>query len=284
MARPKQGENPVTPDDLITYLDSYSDFAFELRCLELLTCNGFDCEHGGTYADPVTNKARQFDIRAVQSPKPFFRLRLAVECKNLSESSPLLVLRVPRSIRESFHQCIFSHEPIGRGDRFDVPAFRQSFSVIQLEAPLSNYLYDEPVGKSCVQLRKSNDGLISGNDAEVFEKWSQALSSLHDVADYATKEGTEKEKRITTVALPILVVPDNTLWSVDYGHDGARLTEARPARRCSLFVGRDYFIGPGMQKKGFVASHLEFVTLTGLQELLESARSDVGKWLPEYSK
>jgi len=40
--------------ELLEYLNTSSDFAFELRCLERLAKLGFDCQHGGSYTDPVT--------------------------------------------------------------------------------------------------------------------------------------------------------------------------------------------------------------------------------------
>jgi hypothetical protein len=69
------------------------------------------CEHGGVYEDPVTEKARQFDIRGLLELGQINRVRLAVECKNIRENFPLVVLTVPRSVDESYHEFISSHAP-----------------------------------------------------------------------------------------------------------------------------------------------------------------------------
>jgi len=57
---------PIVAADLVEFLDSQSDFAFEIRVLNSLIALGFECEHGGTYDDPATNKPREFDIRATR--------------------------------------------------------------------------------------------------------------------------------------------------------------------------------------------------------------------------
>jgi hypothetical protein len=103
----KQPSKPVALEeaDLINFLDTQSDFAFELKTLKILNENGFCCEHGGTYHDPVTRKPRQFDIRATKVWQDLC-MQLAVECKNLSDSSPLLILCVPRSPAEAFHEVV----------------------------------------------------------------------------------------------------------------------------------------------------------------------------------
>jgi hypothetical protein len=72
VARQKKND-PIDQADRIAYLEKVSDFAFELRCLERLTKLGFQCQHGGSYTDPVTNKTRQFDLR-VQKSKGKFRI------------------------------------------------------------------------------------------------------------------------------------------------------------------------------------------------------------------
>src|SRR5689334_21335363 len=84
------------------FLATTSHFAFELRCLERISQLGFRCQHAGSYQDRVTKKARQFDIRAYKESSKF-GVRFAVECKNLSESFPLLIMNVPRAPEESFH-------------------------------------------------------------------------------------------------------------------------------------------------------------------------------------
>lgn len=104
-SRTKAG--PIGEDDLTKYLDEYSDFAFELKTLEKLNAHGFNCEHSGTYDDPITKVPREFDLRATRTIDRF-RVRLAVECKNLKADFPLLILCVPRRPEEAFHEFVHS--------------------------------------------------------------------------------------------------------------------------------------------------------------------------------
>jgi hypothetical protein len=64
---PKLITTPITEKDLDEYLNSESDFAFEMSVLSLLRQMHFTCSHSGTYEDPVTGKIRQYDLRAHQT-------------------------------------------------------------------------------------------------------------------------------------------------------------------------------------------------------------------------
>jgi hypothetical protein len=55
--------DPIGVAELTKYLETESDFDFELRVLHSLQDIGVNCEHGGHYEDPVTKKSREFDIR-----------------------------------------------------------------------------------------------------------------------------------------------------------------------------------------------------------------------------
>src|SRR2546421_75527 len=110
----KLKSRPIGSVELIEFLDSSSDFAFELTCFERLVKLGFRCQHGGSYVDRVTDKARQFDIRAEKESGSTLlpvRIQYAVECKNLSESFPLLIMCVPRARDESFHELVLAYHP-----------------------------------------------------------------------------------------------------------------------------------------------------------------------------
>lgn len=106
----KRSSHVVGHTDLREYLGNHSDFSFEIRVLNSLVKCGFACEHGGTYDDPVTQKPRQFDIRATQCFGNRF-VRLAVECKNIRDASPLLVSCVPRAPEDAFHEIVASCRP-----------------------------------------------------------------------------------------------------------------------------------------------------------------------------
>jgi len=92
----------ITAKDLEEFASTNSDFDFEMRVLSLLQNAGLQCRHAGTYRDPVTDKIRQFDIRAFLHGGQY-TLAMAVECKNLRDQNPLLLSAVPRTHDEAFH-------------------------------------------------------------------------------------------------------------------------------------------------------------------------------------
>ena len=92
---PRLRTDAITSTDLTEYLENESDFSFELEILNMLRSMNVDCEHGGNYTDPVTGKTREFDIRASKTIN-HYRVRMAIECKNIKENFPVLVSCVPR--------------------------------------------------------------------------------------------------------------------------------------------------------------------------------------------
>ena len=270
---PKLKNDPIGSTDLIEFLETSSDFAFELACVERLSQLGYRCQHGASYTDPVTKKARQFDIRAqIDDRQQLLRVRCAIECKNLTESFPLLVMCVPRPREESFHELVFAFESTSAPQKsmVDVPAFRKVCQVIRIDNGLSEYKARSPVGKNLAQVGRANDRTLVANDAEVFEKWSQALSSASDLADEATWDGENHKSTFISLVLPILVVPNGTLWEVDYCENGERNGDPVKVDRCSFFVGREYEAGDRIRGAQLTISHLEFVTLSGLEALTKS--------------
>ena len=125
----------ISPSDLLEYLESYSDFSFELAVLKMLRENDIECEHGGYYEDPVTNKSREFDIRATKTLQNF-RVRMAIECKNIRENFPILISCIPRHEQESFHQIAWVSEP--RSD-FGTDIFQSRAKVLSLREDYSLY-------------------------------------------------------------------------------------------------------------------------------------------------
>jgi hypothetical protein len=138
----------VTPVDLATFAANDSDFAFELRVLQQLRHIGFQCEHSGTYEDPVTGKFRQFDIRANKSLGRV-HLALAVECKNIRPYHPLLLSAVPRTAAESFHDRI---------EFITGPDYTKSSRCIRLSGRDSAYRVGESVGKKTDQVGRESTG------------------------------------------------------------------------------------------------------------------------------
>jgi hypothetical protein len=247
----KLRHDPITAKDLEEFVGSDSDFAFEMQVLSQLRGAGFECAHSGTYRDPVTDKIRQFDIRAVKH-EGNLTLALAVECKNLRPNYPLLLSAVPRTTPESFHDLIVWE--------------RQSFPYPQSVRPVtgaaSAYKPAEMVAKKTDQVgRDTSDGLVS-DDQATFEKLNQAVNSCRDlVQDYLH----ESSPPLVRAIVPLLVVPPGLLWQVDYSADGNRVTGPRQVKHTSLFLKSAWSVDLGVgAMRSYRLSHIELVTLDAL--------------------
>lgn len=242
---PKLKPDPIGVSELKRYLETESDFDFELRVLKELRDFGLDCEHGGHYEDPVTKKSREFDIR-MHVADGRFNLFAAIECKNLRPNFPLLVSCVPRTDAEAWHQ-VAQKRAVGSWTKMHI-----------MRGDYSLYRPRGIVGKSTVQVGITPAGEMLANDAEVYEKWGQSLASLHGFARRITglPDGS------VSMALPIVVVPDGNLWHVLYRKDGQRMKDPEPTDRCSVYAGG--FEIPLDAPASLRISHVEIMTLDGL--------------------
>lgn len=267
MARLKP--DAITAEDLSKYLsDETADFAFELRTVHLLRALGLSCDHGGLYEDPVTKKARQFDIRAIARDDGCC-VRLAIECKNLRANFPLLVCCVPRHPDESFHEVAIVGEIENGQQHYGLYANRAH--TLRLCQPNSLYRLGEPVGKSLAQVgRDAQKGAITSSDEEVFDRWGQCLASAHELVIRSTWEGAYDSPSIFYVAvLPIVVVPDNLLWMAQYDARGEFVSGPVQTNQCSFFVNQVYDMDVG--EPSLHISHIEFVTLSGLETFVRDS-------------
>lgn len=247
-------EDPITEAELLQYLEESSDFSFELKVLERLNYLGYSCSHGGPYTDPITKKTRQYDIRATTSHKAKtddhgLTWALAVECKNLKPHCPLLVMTVPRVPAESYHEVYWYTGG--------------NMNVVRLAATESLYPAGGRCGKSLAQVGKRGNDLV-GPDSEIYDKWVQALASGDGLA--IIPSGKPSNSREWRVVLPIVVVPDGTLWQVDYDDKGTMSKEPYQVNSSQYYVGHEYAIQLGTRTFRYLASHVEFKTFTGLSE------------------
>jgi hypothetical protein len=250
---------PIGASDLEQFVHEKSDFAFEMRVVWALRELGFDCAHGGTYRDPVTQKVRQFDIRATRVDG--HRLVLAVECKNLQPNAPLLLSAVPRAVSESFHHLLH------------VPPQSPFTRVQEVKGAQSFYPAGEPVGKQTDQVGRAANGLLVGDDQVTFEKISQAVNSCEElVRNYGNTTSS-----IVTAIVPVLVVPSERLWQVEYDANGSVQKSPRPLGRSTLFLDCSWQFG--QKSIGFSEyrlSHLECVTFDELQSWTAKCFGDGG--------
>lgn len=253
----KLKDDPITAQDLSDFVASNSDFAFEMRVLAQLRCLGFACSHSGTYRDPVTEKIRQFDIRAI-THRGNFALVLAVECKNLRPNNPLLLSAVPRTVTEAFHDQLV----------FNPQLHFTSRSVRNVFGQASAYKPEQVVGKKSDQVGRDSSGTLVSNDEATFEKLNQAVNSCRDfVRDFVLKQPVRPGVQ---VIVPLLVVPTGLLWQVDYRADGKLQTPPRPVTRTNLFLDHAWSVETGLGETiTYRLSHIEFVTVNALPGIVE---------------
>lgn len=266
----KLKSDSIQQSDLKEYLDSSSDFGFELSVLKLLRGKEFECEHGGLYEDPVTGKSRQFDIRAIKTILGY-RVRLAVECKNIRENFPILISCIPRHEDESYHQIALPSRPNSYDPFGNLPVFESRFKTVSIRGKYSIYKPEDFVGKSIVQVGRDKDGNISTNDSELYDKWSQCLSSSNDLVESTYgDEVDEEETSFLAMVIPVVVVPNGRLWSVKYDNDGNRVSEPSQTDRCSCFIDKDYEMGNNIAGTTMLISHFEIMTIDGLNSFVDS--------------
>lgn len=260
----------IEKSDLLEYLNSYSDFSFELGVLKMLRERGLECEHGGHYEDPVTNKSREFDIRAKKTIKQW-RIRAAIECKNIREHFPILISCVPRHEQEAYHQIALVAEPKRDSNMIALSIHQSRAKTLSIRDQHSMYKAHEPVGKSTVQVGRAIDTTISANDSELYEKWGQCLSSIKDLVDEVYWDGGRKDTEdfFLSAVFPFVVVPNGRLWMVSYDENGNRVCDPTPTDRCSCFINKDYEMGTKMASARMWLSHVEIVTFDGLRSFVD---------------
>lgn len=149
MSEQQQPPSALTAADIAEYLQSADDFAFEREVYHVAQGLKFEAEHAATYTDPATGKARQFDVRAsIVSERR--KIALAIECKSLKPTFPLLVSCVPRSATEAYHEILEASSAMGAGASHTrvLPLHRQTHP--------SAYPRNQGVGKSMRQVKRES--------------------------------------------------------------------------------------------------------------------------------
>jgi hypothetical protein len=260
----KHSSDLITEKDLREFVDNDSDFSFEMKVLAELRGLKFECSHSGTYQDPISDKIRQFDIRA-RKRQGSCTLRLGVECKNLRRNHPLLLSAVPRSAEEAFHDIV-SHQPVGL----------QLATVRTEKNGRSVYKPGEMVAKKTDQVRRDATSNLARDDSATFEKLNQAVNSSRDLVREAAVNFVVASVPNFDAVVPVLVVPRGLLWQVDYAEDGKLLASPRQVTRSSLFLNHTWTINHPFGGVSYRLSHLEFITLDALGGVIDSWLSSAG--------
>ena len=256
-------KDPITQQDLTKFIEENDDFGFEIGVFKRIRELGIVASHGGSYIDRLTHKSRQFDIRCHIDLVSRVKISMAVECKNLHESFPLLISRVPRVREEMQLEWIQS-----RGFHGNINHLGAS-----LAKPAQYYLDSYWVGKATTQVGKAlGNGEFVSNDHEVFDKWAQALASANDLIRPANAAEMDRQPGYLLAVLPVLVVPDKTLWAADYSNDGV-LAQDSPSEitEAELFVGEKYKL---TDAAFYTVSNLHVFTTTGFFGFLDKMLND----------
>ena len=262
----KFSKDKIKKKDIENYLATFSDFAFELKALKILSSLGLACSHAGTYTDPISGKIREYDIRGnyerFVKNRFFVRQHFAVECKNLNSFFPLVVHCVKRNRIESFLDCIVSC--------YNKISFGQRAITIKTRNDLHRYQAGEPVGKSIDQVgRQLHDSEIVASDGNVFEKISQAISSSKELIDISASCGRGDRLTLSFIN-PILVVPDETLWMVMYDENGNVVSGPEETKFINYAYNKEWpYIVDG-DKRAFSISHLDIVTIGALDKYISN--------------
>lgn len=273
----KLNPNKITDADVNEFLQKeHNDFQLEITCLREMESRGFIVAHGGTYEDPVTKKSRQYDLRASRvhelTEGVVLKVRLAVECKFLSDNFPLLVSCLPRAQHESTHDVVFSFRNRLKGQMSWEP------NATRITIKESVYRINEQVGKSTTQIGRHvrEDEWVTG-DSEAFEKWAQAIASAHDLVSEATgdyrREGVD---HCFTFILPVLVITDGTLWIANYSHDGQLMSNPHLAQECDIFIAKE--VSTGGRGIDYSFSNLKVFTRSGFVEFLDKLGANDDYW------
>jgi hypothetical protein len=84
----------------------------------------------------------------------------------------------------------------------------------------------------------------------------------------------EKGRRFSSAVLPVVVLPDESLWTVCYSDEGSIQEGPKMADECEYFVDRKLTV----RGQNFVLTHIHFVTLRGFSGLLSRFVQDQRIW------
>lgn len=276
--------------EIIAGLASNDDFGFEMRVGRELRQNPrASVRHGESYVDPRSGKEREFDYQFTFTHE-WRRIQLAIECKNLFPDSPAVVCGHKRISTESFHEIVFTgsgvltnknqREGIQTGAVSEVVRISPESDLYPTRDPAKNFVGKSVFrpkppanNKNLTALHKLPQCGYSVMRDDDYDRWNQAAGSAGALAlkslDFDKK--TDCSTSLATVTLPVLAVPDEALWQLEFNDDGE--VTSVPQRVEHITVYRDVQIRR-TEKYGtpfyrtLTMSHVHFVTLGGLRKWL----------------
>jgi len=272
----------ISPSEIQSIVLKEDDFGHEMRVGKVIRdIPDIKMQHGGTYIDSVTGKPRQFDFRCSMQ-KESAELNLAVECKNLNSLAPLVICGTKRQNDEAFHDLI-GWRP---GSGYAHVQYSSSPIPVTFRAKGDHAFYkpNNFVGKSLVRIKPNQNKqapspFIADSDSDVYEKWAQALSSSVGLIETARQRAMlQRGAEYCTTVLPAVVVPDDSIWKVEYDDNGSVCGQPEQVNKCELFVGRNILLNDQVFPHHFKFSHIHFFTISGFSSFLSDMASDTNVW------
>lgn len=279
-----QSNSPPTSEAILAILAEQDAFGHEMRVRRILqTVSDGNILHGGTYSDPLQQKVRQFDFRFVLSNQAARkRIRMAIECKSVPLGSPLIFTGTSRVNEEAYHEFFGSR--FGRRDPPGIIRGGPPWELWHCAKRQSIYSTNVFVGKSLVRRENNKNG-----ESDIYDRWTQAVNSAFDLCRDAI-EATLRDD-FGQVVLPVVVVPDETMWEVGYDSSTCAPSTPKAVDEVRYFIGQKVPVPlpPHTQNHAgnrliFQLSHVHFFTLRGIGQFLaklSAAGADWDEWFPE---
>ena len=121
------------------------------------------------------------------------------------------------------------------------------------------------------QISKDSNGNIKAEDSKTYDKWSQALAYLYGILNVLSIDNVPDNQR-NLVFLPVVVVPDNKLWQINYSREGQKIDAPKQVNSISYWVDVTYDIQLSLLLEPYNISHLHFFTKTGLLNFLKDKK------------
>jgi hypothetical protein len=186
-----------------------------------------------------------------------------------------LVMCVNRHEGESFHHVLYGYQNSRSHDHFLPQFYSGCPDIVMLKGKDSLYPGGEFTGKSISQVAVStSSNEISASDSDVFSKWTQCVSSAVELIessqwDHSNPDGDDFNS--FSMVLPILVVPDNTLWHVKFDDDGNKISDPELTSHVAVYIDRWNSIGENTQYSKVIhycLSHIDIFTMSGLEAFI----------------
>ena len=264
-------DKAVGVETINRYLATRSDFAFEMEILQIVKAHCPEYTRwGGVYYDSNTGKQREFDIRTELPVGGEAQnwLMLAIECKNIEKNYPLVVSCTKRSENEqtldSWRWPMHSSHVGGRPMIHPAIFYRRWVRQVLCK--------DEFVGRELNRVGVDDTDNLVLDDEDVFNKWSQALNSVYGMLRDVISRQTP-EQWINLIFLPIVVVPDGTLWQVRYEETGNTVGVPALCEHIPYWLGQEYEISLVDRSGEYKISELHFFTKSGLIDFFKDDKS-----------